>query len=69
MLIKQVKDFMNKPTFDGMHSDLMEIWRTRVDKLHAEIRANPSAKFRDCEEDNQHPYWEPQLTFKKKENK
>lgn len=41
-------------------------WAERVEKLHAEIRANPSAKFRDCDEDNQHPYWEPAFPLRRK---
>ena len=40
----------------------------RIEKLHAEIKANPSAKFDDCEKDNQHSFWEPELIFKKKDS-
>lgn len=58
---------MNKPTFDGLQGNLMEVWRARVEKLHEEIKADPSAKYRDCEEDNQHPFWEP-LLFNTKES-
>lgn len=53
---------MNKPTFDAMQGRLMEIWQERVAKLHADIKQDPyHAKYRDCEQDNQHPFWEPKL--------
>jgi len=62
MSIKQPKDSMDKPTFDGMQSNLMERWQARVEKLHQAIKDDPyHAKYRDCEEDNQHPSWEPAL--------
>jgi len=62
---------MNKPTFDGLQGNLMEIyqarkeWLDRIEKLHQAIKDDPyHAKYRDCEEDNQHPFWEPKLNYK-----
>lgn len=47
----------------------MQEWIDRVEKLHQEIKDNPyHAKYRDCEEDNQHPFWEP-LLFVTKEKR
>jgi len=48
-------------TYNALESTVMDEYVARLEKIHARIKADPSEKYRMCEEDNQHPDWEPKM--------
>ncbi len=45
----------------------MQEYIEKIEKLHKDIQQDNSAKFRECRENNQHSFWEPEMIYKKKE--